>query len=173
MQNMINALILVRPFHLLYQIPQLIIPPYILNSLSAVYIDCFKLSIEQLSFTPPSTIYLTSLDPNFNTIVATVAVSYNLTNLPHKYHLPNSIFIYNVCTHSSYRGKGYMKRLLISIFNSIHQNYNFEPLNFFLEVLPSNNAAKNLYFSLGFDIIDLTPQYELMHLSYFNSYNVS
>lgn len=122
-----------------------------IQSLNRNFLDCFKLSLHNISFMQPSTTYILTLDTTHEHIIASVSISTNLSLVPYMYRQHNSFYIFNVCTYSPYQGKGYMKKLLTSVMDDVST---FTGSNYYLQVESSNFKAIHLYEHLGFKHID-------------------
>ena len=69
---------------------------------------------------------------------------------------PNEIQLVNIAIHPHKRGKGYAQTLLAKMFEISHS----KGINhIWLEVRPSNQAAKNLYTKFGFYEVSRRPKY--------------
>lgn len=146
------------------------------KTLSQTYSNCFDVSLNQLGFLQPSLTYVLSTDPCYQSIIAAASLSRRLDEVPKQYHRRgNTFYLFNVCTHPAYRGRGYMKDLLTRAFHDLRtyprppqesfqwsgyqerEGINWinpnEPTVIYLLVNHHNQIALNLYTRLGFQII--------------------
>ena len=135
-----------------------------------MYRQCFSHDISSIGFLPPSYLYLISSDTSYSDIYAVASISElspvgnfradkpgnfrhseNLTDIPAPYLSSSSpnYYLFNVCTREDQRGRGYMKRLLRAILDSLHAG-----TKIFLKVYTDNTPAIHLYKSLGFEELD-------------------
>jgi len=129
----------------------------LIGELTSMYEDCFHRRVTHLTFLPPSTLFVMASDPGYTNLIASAVVSY--AN-------PDHAYIFNVCTRSAYRGRGYMRTLLTTLIDQTQEQYPGLPI--YLEVEPNNIPAKRLYESLGFEYISTVKEgrkvYEVMQL---------
>jgi ribosomal protein S18 acetylase RimI-like enzyme len=155
-----------------FQVPQSILFSGSSISLSKTYSKCFDLGLDDLGFLQPSLTYVLSTDPCYQSIIAAASLSRRLDEIPPMYHRRgNTFYLFNVCTHPYYRGRGYMKELLTrarqdlltyprppdtpfrqSRLNSREWYNPSEPTWIYLLVHHDNSPAINLYSNLGFEI---------------------
>lgn len=129
----------------------------LISELTQMYLECFHRRADQLTFLPPSTLFIVATNPEYTNLIASAVVSYIR---------PQQTYIFNVCTRPAYRGRGYMRTLMNALIEQVRTRH--PALPFRLEVEPSNVPAKKLYESLGFVKIGDTQQgrkvYDLMEL---------
>lgn len=123
----------------------------IIEELRRLYRQCFSHDISSIGFLPPSYLYLISSDTSYSDIYAVASITGNLTDIPAPYLSSSSpnYYLFNVCTREDQRGRGYMKRLLRAILDSLHAG-----TKIFLKVYTDNTPAIHLYKSLGFEELD-------------------
>jgi len=159
--------------HSYYCTPDKILYAESFNSLSRNFVDSFKISIDHIGFSPPSITYVMATDSNFKNIIASLClakISYGCP-IPENYICPGSWYLFNVCTYSPYRGKGFMKYLLTAALTDLKVYISSPPFKIYLLVDCNNKPAKNLYIKLGFQVIGTTFQQgsisEIMKLDIF------
>jgi [ribosomal protein S18]-alanine N-acetyltransferase len=64
--------------------------------------------------------------------------------------------ILNVCIRDEYRGRGFARKVLVYLLDRARVSGMYEA---FLEVRPSNTAAANLYYSMGFEQVGVRRGY--------------
>jgi len=64
--------------------------------------------------------------------------------------------ILNVCISDEYRGRGFARKVLVYLLDRARASGMYEA---FLEVRPSNTAAANLYYSMGFEQVGVRRGY--------------
>lgn len=159
------------------QIPQTVLLSGSATTLSKTYWNCFNLYLDQLGFLQPSLTYVLATDPCYQHIIAAVSFSRRLDEIPNLYYRTgNLVYLFNVCTHPTYRGHGYMKELLTRSLRDlmtyprspelpqrfIHSSSSREWINptkptfIYLSVNQTNTAAIKLYTGLGFTTIGST-----------------
>jgi ribosomal protein S18 acetylase RimI-like enzyme len=148
-----------------YHIPANVLFSGTTTTLSNIYQKCFGLSLNDLSFLPPSLTYVLALDPCYQQIIAAATLSRRLDEIPGSYHQGgNDFYLFNVCTHPCYQGRGYMRDLLQRMFQDVmrysrspdksEQWINPQlPIRIYLLVSSTNQPALHLYRRLGFQII--------------------
>jgi len=124
--------------------------PQMASSLSKSLNECFGMIPKGIIL--PVNVVISSTDPNYNNIVSSAAVSPSLTNLPLKYHIEGSYYIFNVCTAEVYRKKGLGKSVLIALINDIISKGLTSTIQILVD--PVNLSAYRLYVSLGFIKVD-------------------
>lgn len=128
-----------------------------IDELTRMYLECFHRRADQLTFLPPSTLFVVATDSKYTNLIASAVVSYAR---------PQQAYIFNVCTRPAYRGKGYMRTLMVALIDQVRTRY--PTFTFYLDVEPGNIPAKRLYESLGFIKVRSDRQgrkiYDLMEL---------
>lgn len=146
--------------HSYYSTPDKILYPESFNSLARNFEDSFRTSIHHIGFSPPSITYVMSTDSNFKNIIASLCLTKISSGcpIPENYICPESWYLFNVCTYSPYRRKGFMSYLLTSAFTDLKVYISSPPFKIYLLVDYNNKPAKNLYIKLGFQVIGTTFQ---------------
>ncbi len=64
--------------------------------------------------------------------------------------------VLNICVRDEYRGRGFARKVLVHLLDRARAAGMYEA---FLEVRPSNTAAANLYYSMGFEQVGVRRGY--------------
>lgn len=139
--------------------------PNLVNSMRQTLLDCFP-STKNVGIIIPSTIYMVTNDPKRTDVASVAMITPYIGKSLSDFSNLGAHTIFNVCSSSKYKEKGFAKSVLVALLNS---NINKGIKSFILEVDPDNLPAVNLYKSLGFNKIGTSKYrktiHDVMHLN--------